>query len=435
MQGRSDDSFPAALLRMLEARIAAPAIGIFSLRSGDFRPWAFNSAMRGMWPDRARRVRPPGPAGARPRARGLGAGAARARALGLGGGFAAVVPVRGAGGAAGFLSVLDPRARRLTPGIAAALADGGRRCSRRCSRPSPDAACRSAGAPRAVAQDMVEAALRASGPPAAGADDARSGAVPRGQRGARHRRRRRAAGGHRRAAGAGARARGPAGAARGRPLRHPRRPRPRRAPRPSRSACSTSSAAARPRRPPGDDAGEHRHRGRRQRRPPDRHAPAPGRHRAPARQGRGPRPLRRCTSPGWRPLALEKSRLELDLAQAPGNGQMHLALPALSSSSTTGRVSGVEALLRWRHPVRGELQPAAFIPLAEATGLILPIGAWALRTALAEAARWPTRLDAVGEHLGAAVPPAGLHRRGRGGARWPPASRRGGSSSRSPRPC
>ena len=48
-----------------------------------------------------------------------------------------------------------------------------------------------------------------------------------------------------------------------------------------------------------------------------------------------------------------------------------------------GRISGAEALLRWRHPTRGELPPAAFIPLAEATGLILPLGRWALGAALA----------------------------------------------------
>jgi EAL domain-containing protein (putative c-di-GMP-specific phosphodiesterase class I) len=59
-------------------------------------------------------------------------------------------------------------------------------------------------------------------------------------------------------------------------------------------------------------------------------------------------------------------------------------------------VSGLEAQLRWRHPVRGELAPASFIPLAETTGMILPLGRWALRTALARAMAWPG-------HLGLAV--------------------------------
>ncbi|MDQ3059336.1 MAG: EAL domain-containing protein [Pseudomonadota bacterium] len=57
-----------------------------------------------------------------------------------------------------------------------------------------------------------------------------------------------------------------------------------------------------------------------------------------------------------------------------------------------GRVIGVEALLRWQHPVRGLLGPEAFIPMAEETGLILPLGQWALKTAceqLAAWSRWP----------------------------------------------
>ena len=55
----------------------------------------------------------------------------------------------------------------------------------------------------------------------------------------------------------------------------------------------------------------------------------------------------------------------------------------------SNEITGCEALLRWRHPVRGMISPADFIPVAEETGLIEEIGQWVLRTACAEAATWP----------------------------------------------
>ena len=80
--------------------------------------------------------------------------------------------------------------------------------------------------------------------------------------------------------------------------------------------------------------------------------------------------------------------LEMDLRCAIEENQLELYYqPHVTIAD--GAVRGFEVLLRWNHPKRGLLLPGDFIQCAEETGLIVPIGAWVLRTALSEAAHWP----------------------------------------------
>jgi diguanylate cyclase (GGDEF)-like protein/PAS domain S-box-containing protein len=83
--------------------------------------------------------------------------------------------------------------------------------------------------------------------------------------------------------------------------------------------------------------------------------------------------------------------LELDLRKAYQHGEFELYYQPLVNLQRDA-VSGFEALLRWRHPERGMIQPDAFIPLAEEIGLIVPIGEWVLRRACEDAATWPANI-------------------------------------------
>jgi diguanylate cyclase (GGDEF)-like protein/PAS domain S-box-containing protein len=83
----------------------------------------------------------------------------------------------------------------------------------------------------------------------------------------------------------------------------------------------------------------------------------------------------------------ERRMLEHDLRHAIARDELRLVYQP-QQEIQSAKVTGFEALLRWKHPTRGEISPAVFIPIAEETGAILQIGDWVLRTACREAASW-----------------------------------------------
>jgi len=89
--------------------------------------------------------------------------------------------------------------------------------------------------------------------------------------------------------------------------------------------------------------------------------------------------------------AAERRRLEGELALALARDQLSLAFQPVVDAADE-RITGFEALLRWNHPELGQISPLRFIPLAEDTGLIVPIGHWVIEQALLWAARWPDHI-------------------------------------------
>jgi predicted signal transduction protein with EAL and GGDEF domain len=86
-----------------------------------------------------------------------------------------------------------------------------------------------------------------------------------------------------------------------------------------------------------------------------------------------------------------RHELERSLRQAFASGEFELYYQPIVNLRDNA-ISAFEALLRWRHPERGMISPAEFIPVAEEIGLINPLGEWVIRTACAEATNWPDRI-------------------------------------------
>jgi diguanylate cyclase (GGDEF)-like protein/PAS domain S-box-containing protein len=107
----------------------------------------------------------------------------------------------------------------------------------------------------------------------------------------------------------------------------------------------------------------------------------------------------RFFDPEMQAVATANAALATDLRQAWRDN--HLRIEYQPQVGMDGRMTGVEALLRWEHPVRGIVQPDQFIPTAEETSLIIPIGHWVLEAACAQIAQWAERPDR--SHLSIAV--------------------------------
>jgi len=99
--------------------------------------------------------------------------------------------------------------------------------------------------------------------------------------------------------------------------------------------------------------------------------------------------------------------LENDVRSALHNDGLRLAYQPIVDARSGAEV-GREALLRWRHPVRGEISPELFVPIIEDSGLIHQIGDWAIREACIEAASWPEALTVAVNVSAAQLSGAGL---------------------------
>ena len=117
----------------------------------------------------------------------------------------------------------------------------------------------------------------------------------------------------------------------------------------------------------------------------------------------------RFYDPQMQAVVSARATLELDMRVGLAQGQFELYYqPQIDH----GRIIGAEALLRWRHPRDGFISPAHFIPLAEETGLILPLGEWVLQAACRRLAAWAQQPDLVTLSLAVNVSPRQFHQTG-----------------------